>query len=348
VLQGKEYVPLLKTGVAEIGAYRSLFPDVRDLTFPIFNMRPWPNASHFQFTLSKTIEASAGFPFGLALDVDRRGRSSNLAAQQEFDALFVPDGGYSAYYNLVESVPEAVPVLIDASCPLVMGQQLANAAALDRGLIIYQGRGLPGSIWNMISQIGEMPHDTVVVIDAGWSRDYLSQEAWILPIAEQIIGALPTAEFVVMSSSFPDSFSHIVGHSEENATERRLFWVVRQRFQQADITYGDWGSTRVSTGGGGGGIPSRVDVPSIGSWHIFRADPKNDLGFCEMAWDAQHHPCFSVLPDSWGKEMIQITDDEGSGITSRPTATQVRINLHMTIQSGAASVPPTDEIPYED
>ena len=114
------------------------------------------------------------------------------------------------------------------------------------------------------------------------------------------------------------------------------------------VSYDQSIDSTVPSGGGGGTIPSRVDLPKATSWEIFRADPDNDLGFPEMAWEAQHHPCFRLTPDCWGKQMISITDDEGAGITGRQVSTQVRINVHLTIQAEASSIMPTDEGPYED
>jgi hypothetical protein len=348
LLQLKQYVCLLKTGVAEVGAYRTLFPDVKAAIFPIFQARPWPNANHFSLTIDRVREATAGHPFGFALDSERRGHENGRAAQSEFDELFDSHQGHRHYYQTVEAISSAIPVLISPTSTDNLLLQIGNAADLDRGLIIHQRRGSTIPLSDLILNLPPLPHDTVIVVDAGWSRDYLSLESWTVPTMERILTALPSAEVVVMSSSFPDSFSHIVGNLEEHAMERRLFNATRQRFQQADLTYGDWASTRPSFSGGGGNIPSRIDVPTISSWEIFRADPNHDLGFSEMAWDAQHHTCFAPTPDCWGKQTIAATTDEGTGVTGLQVATQARLNIHMTIQSGANSILPTDEVPYED
>ncbi|WP_426264082.1 beta family protein [Sphingomonas sp. PWP1-2] len=349
MLQLKQYVALLKTGVAEVGAYRTLFPDVKATVFPIFQARPWPHANHFSLTIDRIREATAGQPFGFALDAQRRAHPNPREAQSEFDDLFESHQGHRHFYETVDSIPGAVPVLIPPTSPDNLLLQIGNAADLDRGLIIHQRRGSAIPLSDLILGLPPLPHDTVIVVDAGWSRDYLALEAWSLPTLERILVALPNSEIVVMSSSFPDSFSHIVGNMEEMAMERRLFAAMRQRFQQADLTYGDWASTRPPLSGGGGNIPSRIDVPKISSWEIFRADPDNDPGFSEMAWEAQHHPCFASTPDSWGKQTIAATTDfPGTGVTGLQVATQARVNIHMTIQSGATSILPTDEAPYED
>ncbi|UZW55409.1 beta family protein [Sphingobium sp. JS3065] len=348
MLQLKPYVPLLRTGIAEVDAYRSLYPDIKDRTFPIFLARPWPNASHLQLTVKRIKEAVGDQPFGLSLDADRHGFDNSRAAQREFDALFNESRGFQAYYNFVGDIGGAVPVLQSTRSPDILLHQLGNAERLDRGLIVHQRRGATIPLSDILIDMPPLPHDTLFVVDAGWSRNYIDLESWALPVLERIVNALPEAEIVVMSSSFPDSFSHIIGDAEETGSERRLYSALTQRFQQTDLTYGDWGSTRPTLGGGGGAIPSRIDIPSTHTWHIFRADPDLDPGFPEVAWIAHHHECFNLVPDCWGKETVAITDDQGAGVTGRQVAAAARINMHMTIQSGGSSILPTDEVPYQD
>lgn len=340
----------MKAAVAEIEAYRNLYPDVKQLTFPIFKARPWQNANSFQLTLDKVADAVGGYPFGLALDGTRFEHVNRKQAQAEFDALFDHRDGFSAYYRALANLPGAVPVWMPTKSHKELVAQIANVDKLDRGLIVHQKRGaaLP-QFARLLSLRSPLPHDTVFVADAGWSRDYQALEAWTLPVVERINLALPEAEIAVVSSSFPSSFRHIIGHREEIGTERILFATIRQRFNRANLTYGDWGSTRPSlTGGGGKRIPSRVDLPRPTSWDIFRADPENDLGFGEMAWAASHHPSFPLTPSCWGKDMILTTDDKQNGINSRPSAAKVRLNIHMTLQSGADTTLPLDEAPYQD
>jgi hypothetical protein len=173
-------------------------------------------------------------------------------------------------------------------------------------------------------------------------------QSWCIPVVSRIVTALPTAEIVVMSSSFPDSFSHIVGNNEEPAHETHVFNVARQQFQNANLTLGDWGSTRLSQNGGGGKIPSRIDVSLPSSWHIFRADPDADLGFAAVASQVIDHNSFVSVPSCWGKLQIEETDGLGTGITGTKMNTSARINMHMTIKAGANSTLDLNEVPYED
>lgn len=349
MLAAKTYVPLLKVKQAEIEAYRQLSTATKDITFPIFSLRPWPNAGELTLAVDRLREAIGQHPFALTLDSERYNYPSKRPiAKRQFDELFDPSNGFSAYFDFVENIPNAVPVIqatTDANCLLT---QLGRAESLDRGVVIHQQRGSIIPITDSILSLSEFYRDTIFVVDAAWSRDPLQLQAWSIPIIGKILDYLPEAEIVVMATSFPDSFKDIVGTKEELAHEIHLFNAVRQRFQRADLKYGDWASTRISQSGGGGSIPSRVDIPRPMSWQIFRADPLLDTGFRVIAQQAIEHDCFAQVPDCWGKRLVAATDDEGTGVKSTRSNTSARINMHITIQADADETIDVDEQPYVD
>lgn len=348
MLADKTYVPLLKTKIAEIEAYRQLSQSAKERIFPIFLLRPWPNANHISLAVQRLKEATAGYPFGLALDYDRRGSPSTKAAQTEFADLFDANMGYRTYFEFLNEIDSAIPVLQPSADANNLLLQIGNANDLDRGLVIHQKRGALIPLSEAIIGLPPLPNDTVFAVDAGWSRDIAQMQAWVAPIVDRIVRALPESEIAIISSSFPDSFAHIIGDNEEIAHEPHLFNSLKQRFQQADLTYGDWGSTRLPQQGGGGIIPSRIDIPRLASWQIFRANPQEDKGFATLAELVSSHGCFDDVPDCWGKRQVIATDGRGSGITGTKMNTSARINMHMTIKSGAANTIDLDEKPYID
>lgn len=348
MLQDKRYVPLLRTKISEVDAFAALMPDVKEGCFPVFLARPWPNANHFQLTINKVLGAVEGHPFAFGLDPEAVGAPSAKMAQGEFEALLNPHRGFRAYYDQLEHIAGAVPILQPTQSPSALLLQVGNADRLDRGLVIHQRRGAHTPLSGLILNLPPLPHDTVFIVDAGWSRDYIALETWAGPVIARILAVLPEAEIVVMASSFPDSFSHIVGEAEELAAERRLFAAMRQRHNQADLTYGDWGSTRLLQNGGGGKIPPRIDVPKPASWNIFRADPQLETSYGELASDVRSHPCYAQAPDCLGKQLITDTDGLGAGITGTRKATTARINIHITVQTGPGGGPLLDEQPYVD
>lgn len=348
MLVDKSYVPLLKTRISEIEAYNFLSDATKARTFPIFLLRPWPNANFLQHSIDKVLEVTAGEPFALGLDSERRGHPSTKPAQDEFDELFHPNLGFEAYFDLIAEIEGAVPVLQASTDANNLLQQLGNAIDLDRGLIVHQQRGNQVPLSDTVLNLPPLPTDTVFVVDASWGRDPLQMEAWALPFAQRIHNAVSDAEIVIMASSFPSGFSHIIGDAEEQAYENGLFDTIRQQLQAADLTYGDWGSTRLSQSGGGGRIPPRIDLARPASWHIFRADPDGDEDYVSIAQDAQNHPTFQLVPECWGKLQVEETDGQGGGITGVKMNTSARINAHMTLRAGASETIDLDEQPYED
>jgi len=342
------YFPSLKTRVSEVEAYSFLSNGAKDRSFPLFSLRPWPNANHLQLAVDRVVEAVEGRPFALGLDRERFAHSSKNPAQDEFDELFDDHLGFDNYYEFLDEIDNAVPVLqttLDANNLL---RQLGNAHDLDRGLIVHQSREQTIPISETIIDLPPLPNDTVFVVDAGWSRDFLQLQSWALTTARRIFDRMPAAEVVVMSSSFPASFSHIVGTLEEPSHEDGVYDAVRQNLQDADLTYGDWGSTRLSQSGGGGKIPPRLDIPRLASWQIFRAAPDGDENFLSLAEDVKDHEAFDLLPECWGKLQVEATDAHGAGVKSIKMNTSCRINMHMTIRSGAETTLDLDEQPYED
>jgi hypothetical protein len=340
-------VPILRTKVAEVTAFRNLAEEVKSLTFPVFQARPWPNANQLDLTTTRLSEATSGYPFALGLDFDRRGHESNKPAQRDFDHLFNSRSGYRGFYEWVESIPGAVPVLQPSTDSNNVLLQLGQADRLDRGLVVHVTRDRPLNILTIAGDIPPLPEDTIFVVDAGWSRSYELLEAWAAQLISRIISVLPNAEIVVAASSFPDGFSEIVGHDVVNALEFRMYRSLRQQFNQAKLTYGDWGSTRLPQSGGGGKIPARIDIPGSGEWNIFRADPDGSDSYGAVARAACSHTCFSQVPDCFGKRMVLNTPGEG-GVTGPVKGTEARINMHMTICSDATRTIDTQETPYID
>lgn len=348
MLASKTYVPLLKSRISEVEAYNHLSAQSKELTFPIFLLRPWPNANQLSLAIDRILTATQGHPFGLGLDDDRLGFSSKKPAQAQFDQLFDSRRGYGNFYDFVADIDGAVPVLRPTSNANELLQQLGRAVDLDRGLVVHQQRGSAISLTDTVLSLPPLPNDTIFVVDAGWSRDGLQMQSWATPVVERLFRGLPSAEIVVMGSSFPDSFAHIVGNNEEESHEAALFQAIRSRFQEANLTFGDWGSTRLPQSGGGGTIPPRVDIPRPSSWHVFRADPDGDEDYVSIAADAVAHSCFENVPDCWGKRQVEETDGDGSGITGPKMNTSARINMHMTIQSDSTVTIDLDDEPYID
>jgi hypothetical protein len=299
--------------------------------FPIFLSKPWQNANHFQKTIDKVAGAVGALPFGFGLDRVFLGGDAKQPAQSEFDALFSATNGFRAYYDCVEEIQNAVPVFLGGGSANQVLMQLGNADALGRGLIVRFTRGEITPVLNLAGAIPPLPHDTLFVVDAGWARDPLQLIQWSTAMVQRIIDRVQNAEIVVMASTFPDSFNTIIGHGIVDMYERHVFSSVRATFNNANLIYGDWATTRPPQSGGGGTIPPRIDVPMVDSCNVFRAGEAET--YADVAALVLGHNCFSSIPDCYGRSLIQETLD-GAGITGTQRATEARINIHLTKNSG--------------
>ena len=203
-------------------------------------------------------------------------------------------------------------------------------------------------VLNIAATTPPLPHDTIFIVDAGWSRNYELLEAWAVRTVERIVTALPDAEIVVAASSFPDNFQTLLARVLVRPLERRLFTVLRQRIESRQISpHGDRGSTRLPQSGGGGEIPPRVDIPRNGGWDFFRAAPGGAETYVDMAVAAMSGNAFAIAPDCYRKQMVADSPTDGV-ITGPAMCTIARINMHMTISSDAANTMDTADSDYED
>lgn len=350
MLEATDYVPILHTRVAEIKAIKNVPTPLKDYIFPIFVLRPWQNASHIDFFWDKVNDAISERPFALDLDGTYELKPGRTA-DQEFGALRSPDGGFEQYFNFIrEHSNFCVPVIqhrgADADCAT---RQVERANQLQRGAVYRLPVGSTHALTLLMGQILGEVEQLVVVIDAGWGLNILEHEVWASGVIDRCMEADEPPEFVVSGSSFPNSFSHILGREELPIRERELFNAVARRHNEAEIIYGDWGSTRPpNSSGGGGEIPARIDWPRLGDWVCFRAsdgesyqDMANEV-LEEEDWDADH--------SSWGMYLIQATAEGApSGIRTPGAAAAARINLHLISQAAHGVHDWTeDDEPYPD
>ena len=329
MLAGTSYVPLLRTKPAEINAFHSLSQAQKSATFPIFLSKPWQNANHFKKTIDKVTGAAGPISFGFGIDREHFGGDAKQPCQSEFDGLFSSDLGFRSYYECVSEIPNAVPLFVGGGSADDVFLQLGNADELGRGLIVRFTRTEVVPILSLAGTVPPLPDDTVFVVDAGWSRDPLQLQQWTVSTIQRIVSAIPDAEVVVMSSSFPDSFASIVGHGSVDLLEPGIFGTARATFNEAQIIYGDWATTRPPQSGGGGAIPPRIDIPMIGHCHVFRADQNAGQSYLDMASLAMAHEAFHGLPECYGRSLIEETLS-GNGIKGTQRATEARINIHLT------------------
>lgn len=337
------YVPILHSRAAEQKAYRELPSPTKDLIFPVFVARPWPNASQLSTLWDRLQECVAGRRFGVDLDHTRRNKESDRPAQQQFDELFDPAGAFDAYYEAIREIDGAVPVLRSEGGEFVsLGEQCAKVRDIGRGGFFRIHRQRPANHAPFLAQLGDpMTAGIAVIVDLGWGRDLLLQEAWATEVISSITDIDPEREIVICGSSFPDSFQGVADKRDFSILERTAFSDIRAQLN-ANLFYGDWGSTRPPSIDNSvmRNIP-RIDLPLSALWRCFRSEKLEDDDlegdretYSAIAERAVTDPAWPTVPKLWGTYVIESTAQDLPGsIRSAGTAAAARINVHLHLQA---------------
>ncbi len=348
MLEGIDYVPLLHAKRAEMRALGKLEKAPRDRMLPVIVFRP---GDHHDLDKTWPIIAKAVGPYRYGLDLDRHKyrATANEPARTQFDALFDWEGGFSAYYIRIAAMDGAIPVFRAADNQYSdLIAQFNHIDSLDRGAILRIERGYDLNWIDVLQHDRFNQHDTIILIDLGWSNDILALEMWSSRIIEKISEISPDAEIVALSSSFPNSFGHIGGKGIFSNDDRGVYNNLIRKHNAAKIKYGDWGSTRESKDQGGGKPWPRIDLASTGDWTCFRQTGE-EIGYVPVAGRAALDSSWKSIPSSWGKNTIECTQMNIPGrITGTEIATSVRINIHLTVQALGGTLVPPEEVPYLD
>lgn len=354
MLENFSYCPILHTRVAETKALFQLPTATKDRLFPLFVARPWPNANLLQRTWDKIGEAFGTRRFALDLDRTRRNSGGSKPAAAEFDRLFAAAGGFAIYYDLVTTIPQAIPVLrISGGGVPDLEDQGARIDALDRGLVVRLEYGTVTNPLAVVDAVLARFDDVTIFVDAGWSNDLLSREVWASGIVQRVTEIRPEVEIVISGSSFPDSFVDISERGEIPVRERYLYANLVRHHNAAILVYGDWGSTRPPSDP----VPMknipRIDLPENSDWVSFRRD--RDLGteedYSDIARRVVADPSWPADLRIWGTYTIECTAQELPGaIRSPAVAAAARINIHLHRQAffGAADIIGDGEEPFSD
>lgn len=349
MLEAVEYVPLLHSKRAEIRALRHLDTAIRNAIFPIIVLRPW-NANNLSKAFERIDESVGDFRYGLDLDRYKFGAGGRQPAATEFDALFSSHDGFASYYDMISQGGGRVPVLRSEAGQFThIDKQLQHADNIGRGIIVRVERDYTTNLSDLLSNPNFLPQDALFVVDVGWTTEVLFQELWATTVISTISNAYPDAEIAYVSSCFPDSFSHIVNSGVFSIDDRNLFARLRQRHNNANLTYGDWGSTRKSLEAGGGTHYNRIDLADLGSWTSYRETVVGDT-YNKLAINIINNVAlWSNIPPCWGRHAVESTAINIPGaIVGTEGAASARINMHITVQASGGNVGYVNDEPYVD
>ncbi|WP_081639511.1 beta family protein [Euryhalocaulis caribicus] len=344
-----EYCPTLYTRISEVKALLNLPTSSKDRIFPLLLLRPWPNANYLQSSWDKIREAIGDRPFAVDLDFNKFQSGSHKQAATEFDHLFNSNSGFENYFDAIERIESAVPVIQLEAKGSDYSKQLAHAEQLDRGFFIRILSGKPSTARMLSEQTLGNDIPKVVFIDAEWTRDPLSREAWLSGAIRRVTDIDPGTEIVVAGSSFPESFSEYGPRGEEPLLERQLFNRLVRQHNAASLTYGDWGSTRPPMEPTPMKTVPRIDLPNSNGWHFFRSTDEET--YADVAVRTMNDKEWPKDLEIWGTYAIGCTASGEPGAIKAPstaTAARVNIHLHLQAQHGAEIIESDNEEPFTD
>lgn len=333
------YVPTIYMRPAELNALEHLSQSDKDKIIPIMLLKPWGNSTTIEKAVEKIENVYERRSYFLECDHYYDLDKSTLAAQQFYE-LLDQKNEHSAWWDLIESHPLAIPSVPLSNNVDTLKANVNRANAFGRGFLL-RVRKLSGQLQNILIQaLHEIDHNEYLIcLDVGWGRDILSSELWADGWITGITADFPEARIVVSGSSFPRSFSRYGVQGEEAALERVLHANLARKHNAANLVYGDWASSRSPSDSGGGVLIPRIDVPQQRRWMIYRA--KDEFGnYKDTAKKAVTSGQWPYDPDVWGKYVINNTaNGEGYVIDSAKKSTEVRINIHLHEQINLGTPP---------
>lgn len=347
MLEGINYAPVLYTKNSELDALRNIRDELRPSIFPIISLRPLPRASELSLTINKLIASRPG-RFSLDMDCSRYGKSYPAPSSQQFNKLFLHNDGFQYYYQLIRNIDGAIPAVIrcDGDCQF-LNSQIDQANLLGRGLVVRIERGNFYRMDDCLDALNHNAEEVCYVVDAGWSNDILSVQPWTYAVINKITDRNPDAEIVVASSSFPSSFSHMGRKGMSSNDDREMFRRMRQS-TNANLIYGDWGSTRKSSEPTPMRAVPRIDLAHSNEWLSYRRVAGED--YQRIAQRLIEDSSYDLTIDCWGKELIaRLAGGDIEAIKGTARATAARINMHLSVQAASengSSLP--EETPYVD
>lgn len=335
--RGSVYFPTLGIRPSEMRALEELPESTKDRLTPVVLFAPWVGSKHLKNSVDRLKTAFDSRPFYLDLDTAYESDQTDRPAVTEFAKLFEDDGsGPKNYYDFVESIPNAIPVLrVENNLATTLDYQLERINTLERGFMVRLRKPafdiMKGVVLSALFETGLSNY--VISLDCEWSEDIIECERWCREVIDQISIAGVSVPIITSVSSFPKSFSDIEGIRVIPINSRILYDNIRRRYSnELEVFYGDWGTTKPREKKGGRTPPARIDYVSNDTWVILRK--KDEWDYLQAAQALIESSLWNGDLHVWGSLMIEKTAaGDVSGITSPAKNVAARVNLHLHQQA---------------
>ncbi|MCD7060279.1 beta family protein [Pelagibacterium sp. HS1C4-1] len=314
---------------------------------PVVLFAPWVGSHSLERSVERIEQAYGNRPFFLDLDRYYVGQNSSNGAQREFRALIQGDNRIDDWKSLIETIETAMPILRHDVSERDLLEQIDWAEHLGRGYAFRFDDPTLGLNGNVLNALEDIEHSELAVfIDAGWANDPLAHEFWLRSAVEQVLQRNPNVPLSTSTSNFPSSFANIEGLGTCTIGAREVFNRVRAANNEANLTYGDWASTKPRSYDRGGHPLPRIDYATRSQWVMARSK-KEEWDFVDAANAIVDSDHWNDAIETWGSYMIESTaEEEPYSIDTSPKAVAARINIHLHVQANFDL--PENAISYDD
>lgn len=343
-----KYIPILALKPAEMAALEELPLKDKALILPLIPLKKWANSKSFIKSLER-IHKSIGENYWIS-DIDKEYlASAKLKASlnddvvsSEFLTLADPTNGYDNWIEFVKTQKNIIPSIQFGNLD-ELEVQLNKLMHLEKPLAArFELTGeygiAPPDFRRAIKILSQktFPYGLLVILDYGdFDRRNLIEYYNYSNLIKQIHSLMPNSFYCVSGTSFPYSFAGSY-RGELPIYERLIYNKLIIHCPDVSLIYSDRGSARaISSSGGSGTPPPRIDYPLKNDWRFIRKELDSD--FYEKE-DLYQEAAAEMLKTDywikdlflWGTQMIEKTSlGDPYGITSANRATAVRINIHL-------------------
>lgn len=330
------YYPTVCIRRAEMKALEHLPLSEKELMLPVVLLAPWLNSIEFENThkiVAKSLEGTR-----IIVDLDRHFRSdSDLPSRTFFRGLLSGDEGALTWMDLVTQHENYIPTIqFSGISDEIVQKQIERAKELGRGFVFRCELQLEHDIKRILSFVAEnKEEDILTIIDYGYQDDNLELTNLIASHVRSIVEIEDSLKFVITGANFPNSFSDFDEFSTAKSIGARITYRELSRlFDNYQIFYGDWASTKPRRYDGGGNKPlPRIDYPTKSQWIIARSK-EEEWSFQEAAERVTRLEEWSDRPMVWGAGLIEKTARGlPGGISTGPQSIAARVNIHLYQQN---------------
>lgn len=343
------YVPALRSRDSEALAFRSLPEDYQDRLLPLVTLFRSGNGTDFGTPLSKASRMVDGRPF--ILDIDRiQAQVSRTADQDVIDAarafnstlnaLTAPTGGFAAWRDFADAVPNAVPcAVIGGTVEEFISQVRAILAS--KGKVAIRTSGSDAEMEHVLAALLAVPDvaDVLLIVDLGDVRGRVARAAQVFEVTRsRVVAALPldwpSLSLVCLGTSF--------------LFETPPAGITRLDIEEADVfdavggfavaQYGDYAGMPVRPQKGGGMGYPRIVGPMDREWIQSRGQNVGALKEYVQCAVELKKAGWANIPGLWGSDRI---DAAAKGnIANMGNAAKwlaVKMNIHLYRQFNRVS-----------